>query len=240
MLERNIGIVGDGATDIAIFKKICECILSNGDRDSPTANYIELKRQNIHDCVERYCREVNKVSSVCYLTGEQASQFRNSVTNTLYTAFGEFEAEIGPISNHDILLLTADSENVLSYPDDYFKDWRFSISKILMGGIEEFYRAKARDGYTHECLPLVIPVVTFPSTEIFIAAVRDMIGKNYGKKPGELKQALYGTTNLQTLREEVFTEKALDFITPESIGKIFQNVPESRYFIQTLSFGRGV
>jgi hypothetical protein len=109
-----------------------------------------------------------------------------------------------------------------------------------MGGIEEFYRAKAIDGYTHECLPLVIPVVTFPSTEIFIAAVRDMIGKNYGKKPSELKQALYGTTNLQTLREEVFTEKALDFITPESIGKIFQNVPESRYFIQTLSFGRGV
>lgn len=28
MLARNIGIIGDGATDIAIFKKISECILS--------------------------------------------------------------------------------------------------------------------------------------------------------------------------------------------------------------------
>lgn len=38
--------------------------------------------------------------------------------------------------------------------------------------LKKFYRAKARDGYTHEYLPVVIPVVTFPSTEIFIAAAK--------------------------------------------------------------------
>ncbi|WP_242032308.1 hypothetical protein [Aphanizomenon flos-aquae] len=80
MLERNIAIVGDGATDRAIFKKISECILSDGDENNVTLNYIELSRQNIHDAVERYCKEVNKINSGCYLTGEQASQFRKSVT----------------------------------------------------------------------------------------------------------------------------------------------------------------
>jgi hypothetical protein len=144
MLERNIGIVGDGATDRAVFKKISECILSNGEQDDESLNYIELKRKTIHDYVERYCKEVSGVNNICYLTGEQASQFRKSVTNTLYAACKEFEDEIGEVSNQDILLLTADTELVLSRPEDYFKDWRFSISKILVGSIEEFYRAKVR------------------------------------------------------------------------------------------------
>ena len=38
MLERNIAIVGDGATDRAIFKKISECILSDGDENNVTLN----------------------------------------------------------------------------------------------------------------------------------------------------------------------------------------------------------
>lgn len=237
MTERNIGIIGDGGTDRAIFKKICECILSDPNDNSCTLIFTELKRQTIHDYVDRYCKEIRKTNDVCYLTGEQASQFRKSVTNTLYAAFAEFESEIGVVNNKDILLLTTDSETVLANPDDYFRDWRFSISKILWGSIEEFYRAKARDGYAHEYLPFVIPVVTFPSTETFVVAAKDMI-KNYGKKPSELKQALYGTTNLQTLREEDLKAKALDFITPDSISKIFKAVPESRSFIQMLAFGR--
>jgi len=242
MPERNIGIVGDGATDIAIFRKIADCILSDGDQNNVILNYIELRRQNIHDAVERYCREANKITDGCYLTGKQALDLKNSVTSTLYGAFGDFESEVGGICNRDIILLTADSEHTFSNPDDYFQDWRFSISKILVGSIEGFYRAKAREGYTHEYLPVVIPVVVFPSTEIFIAAAKidpkKLIKDAYGKKPGELKTLLYGTKELKTLSDEDFKKKALDFINAESIGRIFQNVPESRTFIQTLSLGK--
>jgi hypothetical protein len=156
----------------------------------------------------------------------------------LHGAFAEFEKEVTEVSNRDIILLTADSEHTLTTPDEYFKDWRFSISKILVGGIETFYGVKAIQGYKHEDLPLVIPLVTFPSTEIFIAAAKDLIGKKPWKNPGELKQLLYGTKNLQTLREEDLQSKALDFITMESIGRIFYHVPESRTFIQTLSLGK--
>jgi hypothetical protein len=54
MLARNIGIIGDGATDIAIFQKISECILSDEDQNNVTLNYIELRRQTIHDAVDKY------------------------------------------------------------------------------------------------------------------------------------------------------------------------------------------
>jgi len=247
MIERNIGIIGDGGTDRAIFKKICECVLSDTNEQELMLNCIELIRHKIVDPVNEYRRffkdkatKDNATSkSICYLTSEPALKLRRKVTAILLSAFTEFEHETEQISNRDILLLTTDSESVLAKPDDYFEvtDWRVNIPKILLGSIEEFYRVKAREGYNHELLPLVIPVVTFPSTEIFVVAAKDMM-KNYGKKPTELKQALYGTTNLQTLREEDLKEKALNFITPNSISKIFKDVPESRAFIQMLSFGR--
>ncbi|MCE2718923.1 MAG: hypothetical protein ACK6A9_10695 [Dolichospermum sp.] len=242
MLARNIGIIGDGATDIAIFKKISECILSDEDQNNVTLNYIELNRQNIHDAVDKYCREADKIKDSCYLTGKEALALKNSVIRTLLGAFADFESELGLISNRDIILVTADSEHTFSHPDDYFKDWRFSISKILVGSIEEFYRAKVRENYTHEYLPVVIPFVVFPSTEILIAAAKidpkKLIKEAYGKKPRELKQLLYGTTELQTISDEDFKKKALNFINSESIGRIFQNVPESRNFMQTLSLGK--
>ncbi|MBD1212744.1 MAG: hypothetical protein H9534_08395, partial [Dolichospermum circinale Clear-D4] len=213
MLARNIGIIGDGATDIAIFKKISECILSDEDQNNVTLNYIELNRQNIHDAVDKYCREADKIKDSCYLTGKEALALKNSVIRTLLGAFADFESELGLISNRDIILVTADSEHTFSHPDDYFKDWRFSISKILVGSIEEFYRAKVRENYTHEYLPVVIPFVVFPSTEILIAAAKidpkKLIKEAYGKKPRELKQLLYGTTELQTISDEDFKKKAL-------------------------------
>jgi hypothetical protein len=242
MLARNIGIIGDGATDIAIFQKISECILSDEDQNNATLNYIELNRQNIHDAVDQYCREGDKIKDSCYLTGKEALALKNSVTRTIFGAFADFESELGLISNRDIILVTADSEHTFSHPDDYFKDWRVSISNILVGSIEEFYRAKVRENYTHEYLPVVIPFVVFPSTEILIAAAKidspKFIKDVYGKKPRELKQLLYGTTELQTISDEDFKKKALDFINTESIGRIFQNVPESRNFMQTLSLGK--
>jgi hypothetical protein len=42
-------------------------------------------------------------------------------------------------------------------------------------------------------------------------------------------------TNLYHLDENELKEKALDFITPDSIDNIFQSIPESRLLIQTLS-----
>jgi hypothetical protein len=67
--------------------------------------------------------------------------------------------------------------------------------------------SQVRDGYSHEYLPQVIPVVAFPSTEIFIAAAKNLTEKACGKKPGELKTLLYGTTELQTSLKKTSLEK---------------------------------
>jgi hypothetical protein len=93
---------------------------------------------------------------------------------------------------------------------------------------------RTKQGYKRQDLPVIVSMVTFPSTEIIVAAAR---GEKsiHGKKAKELKQLLYGKTDLRKLGENEFQEQALDFITPESINDIFKAVPESRLFIQTLS-----
>jgi hypothetical protein len=237
-IERNIGIVGDGGTDRAIFKKLAEVLLSENNSSNVTWNYFELIRQHeLRTRVDEYWRKATKVNEY-YLPSPHAEQLQKEAVNIISGAFTDFEVELGinNISSTDILLITTDAERTLSQPEDYFQDWAFSISKLLTGATDKFYSIKSKQGYTWEYLPLVISIVTFPSTEILVAAAKNLPNaKKYGIKPSDLKNSLYGTTNLSTITEAELKEKALDFITPDSIELIYRDVPESRIFIQTLS-----
>lgn len=237
MVQINIGIIGDGATDRAIFKRIVEVILA--DKNNHLKIY-ELRRQSIHDAVDRYWQTATK-SQQYYLPHPAALDLQNAVINVLRGGFADFEAEIGVgyTSNRDILLITTDVEKKLTNPKDYFQEWAFSISKIFLGGIEKFYDLQISQGYNYEIIPVIMPIVTFPSTEIFVAAARNIVNsKSYGKKPEELKKILYGTTNLATINQETLQTQALNFITSDTIHKIFECVPESRIFLQILSLGK--
>lgn len=227
-IKRNIGIIGDGSTDRIIFGKIVECILTEDtSKDFIDCNIIELKRQNIHDYVEKYLSSQNTKSP-------QAPQvLAKSVTGVLYSGLGEFFSEAEEISNCDLLILTTDSEKVLARPEDYFS-YGLDLFNILSETVIRFYGKVLGQGYPQDNIPLVLPIATFPSTEILIAAAKGL-NNYYGKKPLELKQSIYGVSNLSTLENGGLEEKALKFITVTGIDNIFNNIPESRHFIKTLS-----
>ena len=108
------------------------------------------------------------------------------------------------------------------------------LFNILSETVIRFYGKVLERGYPQDNIPLVLPIATFPSTEIMIAAAKGL-NNYYGKKPLELKQSIYGVSNLSTLEDGGLEEKALRFITVKGIDNIFNNVPESRHFIKTLS-----
>lgn len=234
-MDRNVGIVGDGSTDQAIFGQIVECILSNGSSINDV-RVIPLIRPTLAVHVERYWKEATRTEQY-YLPGRPAVELERNTTNSILGAFNDFESSIGGVSAKDILLLTADAERSLSQPSVYFEHWALSISKILSGAVDKFYDIKANQTSSREDLPLVISLITFPSTDILVAAAKN-IKAIYGKKPHELKRMLYGTHDLRTLRPEALDKRALKFITPESINSIYAKVPESRMLIQTLAFGK--
>lgn len=233
---RNIGIVGDGETDREIFSKLIQCILLNSGLSGTSLNIYKLNRQTLRDYVDRYWDSATRKGNY-YLPNQPAIELQNNITNTLVAAFSDFETEvgIGELSHRDILLITTDAEKSLSSAEAYFQDWSFSISKISMGAIEKFYALKSRAGYSYQYLPVILSIICFPSSEVFVAAAKEPPMQYYGKKPKELKQLLYGTDDLRMLRDQDFEEKALNYITRESIDRIFSYVPESRLLIQMLS-----
>jgi hypothetical protein len=233
VVERNIGIIGDGATDRKIFIKLIESILFN---NPIPVNYIELSRKQIRDSIDRYWREASK-NNTYYLPAAHAVQLQNEVVNVIKNAFSDFENELGigqQVSHHDIILLTSDSERHLSSSQDYFQEWSFSLSKLITGAIERFYHVQIQQGYQRQYLPMIISLVAFPSTDILVAVAKGEVDV-YNKKAPQLKQLVYGTTELRALSAEDLDNKALNFIMPACINDLFKKVPESRPFIQILS-----
>lgn len=235
MKDRKVGIIGGGPTDRKIFGKIVQCLLLQ-DASETGVKVIELKRQNIRDFVDRYWKEASKTDDY-FLPGKPATTLLNQITSTLLGAFSDFEGEVGvgEISGQDVLLITTDSERLLNSPENYFDVWAFSLSKIFIGAVEKFYHSKVIQGYQSSYIPITIPIVAFPSTEVFVVAAKNVPSHHYGKTARELKQVLYGTTHFS---EEDLEEKALNFITSDTVDRIFHQLPESRLFIRYLSFGK--
>jgi hypothetical protein len=228
-IKRNIGIIGDGRTDRIIFGKIVECILTEDtSKEFIDCNILELERQNLHDIVDKYWQFQKKQ------TPQKPQEIIKDVAKRLYQVFLEFANEAGEISNCDLLILTTDSEKVLARPEDYFS-YGIDVFNILSEAVIKFYGTLLEQGYPQDNIPLILPIATFPSTEIIIAAAKGLKTSNYyGKKPSELKDIIYNKSSTPPTPREL-EEKALKFITVKGIKNIFNNIPESRHFIKTLS-----
>ncbi|MTJ22343.1 hypothetical protein FJR06_13860 [Dolichospermum sp. UHCC 0352] len=229
----NVGIVGDGPTDYKVFGKIIECILFEETSENIKINAVPLIRKNIFDHVQKYIRACgkNKNPDGYYLLHKTAV---DSICATILAACEDFFNENIEFCYGDILLITTDTEHILKDKNQYFDPWAISVSHILREAIEKFYNTQATNGYQRKCLPIIMPLATFPSTEVLVAAARGELNKHYGKNPREWKMLLYKTEHPQ---DEQIEQEALDYITPETIDYIFNDLPEARFFIQTLSLG---
>ncbi|MBE9145352.1 hypothetical protein [Planktothrix mougeotii] len=229
-IKRNIGIIGDGITDLIIFTKIVECILTEEDpsKEFIDCNIIELPRQKICDFIQKYINAEEKN------VPQNRQDLVKSVTGVLNGGFTELINQVD-ICNCDIIILTTDSEKKLSNPDDYF-NYGIELFHILSEAAIKFYGAVLAQGYPQDNIPLVLPIITFPSTEILIAAAKGLkIADYYNQEPLELKKKIYGVPEPRSLSDEELRTKALDYITLKGIKNIYNNIPESRHFIQTLS-----
>jgi len=86
---RRIGIIGNGETDYQVFKKIAEILLSN------EVKVIELRKQTLHDAVDKYWKDTRKNYSI----------LQKAVKGILSTALSDFQLEIGEtnVQRHSIV-----------------------------------------------------------------------------------------------------------------------------------------
>jgi hypothetical protein len=223
MKEINIGIISDGSTDFEIFSSLSDILFTSDVK----LNKIRLKRHCLRHSIDTYWRSNQN---------NRNSIFVQTILQTLYGALEDFYYEIGRYSNEDIVLVTSDAERHFKNNDCYFEDWTISFRTLINTAIDKFYNSKVKEGRSHSTIPHFLPIILFPSTDKLVASIRDDIDFHscLNRPPNELKQLLYGTSNLSELQDNTFTQKATSHFTISKIDKIFSNNVEIRHFIKAI------
>jgi hypothetical protein len=229
---RYVGVISDGSTDYDIIKKFVTTLLE----PTGSCEVVQLGGK-LRDDLDRFWRESDKANDYNPYN-PAARELRKKITLILYAALSELEKKMPrEMKDCDLLVLNSDAEKPISLPDNYFEQRIFIIPKIFSLVIEEFYHKFHQQGYQRKFLPMVLPLVLFPSSEILVAAFRHSekdVFRARGKQAKELKQELFGTDDMRRLGPDEFDKVVLSYITRTNCEKVYKFVPESRHFIRSL------
>lgn len=232
-----LGVVADGSTDRAILSHLFQTILPGRFCSEPF-----MLSQNLRGIVDNFKSAIAKTDTP-FFCSNASSDFRKSVIALIFSALTEFKANSGRDLNHnDILIINTDSESFLNSSDTFFnEEWSIILSRILFLAVEEFYHKIVSFHYQFSSIPLIVPIMLFPSTDILVAAAKSFNQRDillHGHKASELKRHLYGVTDLRLLREDDLNRLALSYITSDSCESIFLKIPEFRLLFKLLHWGR--
>ncbi|MBN1594034.1 MAG: hypothetical protein JW941_12395 [Candidatus Coatesbacteria bacterium] len=232
--SRYIGIVADGSTDLVIMARFLMAVLEPAN----PCKEVSLG-QRLSVCMDPFRQKSSKTAGYG-LFEKPSKELKNGIVRVIHSAVGELRDQIPrDLSHQDVILLTTDAEWTIGDQDEWHKEPRaLIINRVFDWAITAFYNTIGnRDSW--EYLPLIIPLVLFPSTDILVAAARSNHDVSFdirGKKARELKQKLYGCTDLNQLRTDDLEKKALQYLTFEGCKRIYSLLPESRVLLRTLTW----
>jgi hypothetical protein len=240
-MNPQVAIIRDGYSDFLVLKKFVSTIFQHHHLvELGDDNFFEFdKPLTITDALSNYIRKAHLENFDTF--GTFAIDFRREIGSILLTAFHTFSRENDIfLTNKDILILNSDAEKTLGLKHRYFEKWAYSINGIMWLAIEEFYNQMVEQGYDYLQLPLILPVILYPSSEILVASCMDDFDKvnyrEFNAKPA-LKQKVYETDSIPEAIENGTMKEVLDtFVIPESLGKLYKDLPEIRKFMHILTF----
>ncbi len=242
---KHIIIIGDGYSDYVVLKQFVLAIFERSDADNSHLDFFDdykaLEPLNIGGFVNHFIDKAAKKNSYD-LFGEQATELKKQVVNSLINTLKMLQKKNIPLDNHDLVIISSDYEKPLGHRNNYFQKWAYSLEAILGLAIDEFYRQLVEQGYGYQYLPLVVPLICFPSIEILVAACTedsfdfDNQCRSLRAKP-DLKQKVWGTDSIDEARRNGMLYGVLEaYMTPDALDKVYKNIPEARKLIQVLSF----
>jgi hypothetical protein len=236
-----IAIIRDGHSDYRVIQHFISAIFKQHQQvDLTDDNFVELGHLAIRDAMETYVENSDKESNYT-LYSTHAQELRERIGNILQAAFGTINKTEGvSLSNRDIIVINTDAEKVLNAKHNYFNDWAYTLNDVLWLAIEEFYNRMVNYGYDYENLPLILPLVLFPSSEILVAACMYDFNKEnlrtLSATPA-LKQKVYETDSIpKAIQSGILDEVLSTYVVPDSLKGIYKEIPEARRFMQILSF----
>lgn len=236
---RNVAILRDGYSDFLVLRKFISCVWENYKGESlGYDNFIDLEKLNITNSLQEYLHKTRREGNYSYYTAE-ATTLVSSLISIYFGCFKRIEREIDVVTSQVLVVVSADSEQLLKERNNYFHDWAYNIRGLLLFSIEQFYEHMSVQGYTIEYLPLIVPVILFPSSEILVAScMYDMTReqcRSLHPNPA-LKEKVYGTSSIPDAIETGVLEETLEtYLTSEGLKGIYNEIPEVRMLMHTLA-----
>jgi hypothetical protein len=235
-----VKIICDGLSDYLVIKKLISAIFEHHHADEVSLEFIEFEQYpNVRDYIDDF---IDKSNHNNYdLFHEKVKSSKNNIITALIQVVDALNREIS-ISNNDLVILNTDSEKPLIHKQNYLmRDWAYSLNAFLELAIEEFYQKRIEWGYDYQNLPLILPLVLFPSIEILVAACLETDGdfdekyRSLEAKPS-LRQKVWETDSIhEALQTGMLDDILNEYIVPENLNKIYKNLPEAKKFIRILS-----
>ncbi|WP_069471189.1 hypothetical protein [Candidatus Marithrix sp. Canyon 246] len=211
-----VKIICDGLSDYLVIKKLISAIFEHSHADEVSLEFIEFEQYpNVRDYIDEF---IDKSKDTNYdLFHENVKSSKNNIITALIQVVDALTREIS-ISN-------TDSEKPLIHKENYLKRrWAYSLNAFLELAIEEFYQKRVEWGYDYQSLPLILPLVLFPSIEILVAACFESDGnfderyRSLEAKP-HLKQKVWETDSIhEALTTGMFDDILNEYIVPENLN----------------------
>jgi len=231
---RYLGIIADGPTDQEIMARFLKSLVEPA---GPCEERMIGKDLSVP--MSQFRKKASNTNQYGLFT-DPAIKLRKAIVSVIHSSVGEFKDGISRgLCHSDVLLLNTDAEWPIKAQNEWHEIERIAvIYRIFDGAISEFYNAPG-NRLNWECLPLVIPLVLFPSTDVLIAAARSVSFEFRGKKAPWLKEKLYGCSDFTQLRPEDLENKALRYLTYDACRRIYSSLPEARMLLRILTWPRG-
>ena len=236
---RNIGIIRDGESDFYVIRRLLKIIFEKEKSEKLSDNNFlnfDSSDFSFYNDLNEFIRKRNKN---CIFEDDEYTKFSNKIISKIYTAFSKMRKEYDVVTNKDILVLYSDSEKLLLNDENFFKDWAYSIKQIFDYSVDKFYHKISKQGFSYNNIPLIIPMILFPSSEIIVASCMYDFSKEKIRelKPTPtLKQKVYNYPNIPDAFENNAIEETLDtYLVSENLNEIYKVTPELRKIIHMLS-----
>lgn len=236
-----MGIIREGYSDYCVIRKFVTSIFNrHHPTDLQDDNFFDLDHLNFSKAIGKYVSKADKAGDYT-LYGVYAGELRRQIIDILHGSLSIFADYKGDWpSSQDLLILSTDTEKVLKRKHNYFRDWSYTLSGVVWMAVEEFYSRMTDIGYDYENLPLILPLILFPSSEILVAAcMYDFRKENFRVMEAKplLKQKVYETESIPTAIQSGKLEEVLSlFLVPDALKDIYKEIPEVRKFMQIMSF----
>jgi len=235
-LPNRLCLVADGGTDQRILERIAQTCSEVSGVSRASVKVEHLRGVALRDDLDRYWRATQSADSASTLKGRAA--LVEGTFKVLQSALFKFEKLLGrPLCCRDRVILSTDAERRLAHVDRYFEEWAWVVPRLLEKAVERWYHRRVNYGYSRTNLPVILPVVFFPSIDVLVAAAKSTTKDAFdprGLEPNELKRRLYGTDELRCVSPEALESKALQYLTDDGIESIWKMVPEVRLFLLRL------